>query len=138
MAFNVYNANGQMVLQNQPSSFTISNLEPNKTYTNYKVEDTNTGKTITLKPFMTSTKPATSVSADVSEMNLSLSSNNQGTINITYAPEDTTDTVKFTSGDLNIATVSDEGVITAKNVGNTYITVLLGAQSTSVKVNVAN
>ena len=137
MPYNVYDENGTKILQDQPSTFTINNLTPLKSYSNYKIEDTQTGKTLVMRPFSTSAKPATGVSVQFNNVSLDLNNNKTSQINVTPVPADTTDTTNFTSSNSSIATVSGTGLITAVGVGTTDITVLVGAQSTTVTVSVS-
>lgn len=137
MPYNVYDENGTKILQDQPSTFTINNLTPLKSYSNYKIEDTQTGKTLIMRPFSTSAKPATGVSVQFNNVSLDLNNNKTSQINVTPVPADTTDTTNFTTSNSSIATVSGTGLITAVGVGTTDITVLVGAQSTTVTVSVS-
>lgn len=137
MPYNVYDENGTKILQDQPSTFTINNLTPLKSYSNYKIEDTQTGKTLVMRPFSTSAKPATGVSVQFNNISLDLNNNKTSQINVTPVPADTTDTTNFTTSNSSIATVSGTGLITAVGVGTTDITVLVGAQSTTVTVSVS-
>ncbi|QHJ79144.1 MAG: hypothetical protein [Caudoviricetes sp.] len=137
MPYNVYDENGTKILQDQPSTFTINNLTPLKSYSNYKIEDTQTGKTLVMRPFSTSAKPATGVSVQFNNVSLDLNNNKTSQINVTPVPADTTDTTNFTTSNSSIATVSGTGLITAVGVGTTDITVLVGAQSTTVTVSVS-
>lgn len=137
MPYNVYDENGTKILQDQPSTFTINNLTPLKSYSNYKIEDTQTGKTLVMRPFSTSAKPATGVSVQFNNVSLDLNNNKTSQINVTPVPSDTTDTTNFTTSNSSIATVSGTGLITAVGVGTTDITVLVGAQSTTVTVSVS-
>lgn len=137
MPYNVYDENGTKILQDQPSTFTINNLTPLKSYSNYKIEDTQTGKTLVMRPFSTSAKPATGVSVQFNNVSLDLNNNKTSQINVTPVPVDTTDTTNFTTSNSSIATVSGTGLITAVGVGTTDITVLVGAQSTTVTVSVS-
>lgn len=137
MPYNVYDENGTKILQDQPSTFTINNLTPLKSYSNYKIEDTQTGKTLVIRPFSTSAKPATGVSVQFNNVSLDLNNNKTSQINVTPVPADTTDTTNFTTSNSSIATVSGTGLITAVGVGTTDITVLVGAQSTTVTVSVS-
>ena len=136
MSYNVYNENGQLVLQNQPSSFTINNLEPLKTYSNYKVEDNQTHKTIVLKPFKTSAKPVQEIHINNPVINLSLSGNKTEQISFTTTPSDNTDTTTFTTNNQSIATVNGNGLVTAVSEGSTTIAVLVGSKSQPVQVNI--
>lgn len=137
MPYNVYDENGTKILQDQPSTFTINNLTPLKSYSNYKIEDTQTGKTLVMRPFSTSAKPATGVSVQFNNVSLDLNNSKTSQINVTPVPADTTDTTNFTTSNSSIATVSGTGLITAVGVGTTDITVLVGAQSTTVTVSVS-
>lgn len=137
MPYNVYDENGTKILQDQPSTFTINNLTPLKSYSNYKIEDTQTGKTLVMRPFSTSAKPATGVSVQFNNVSLDLNNNKTSQINVTPVPADTTDTTNFTTSNSSIVTVSGTGLITAVGVGTTDITVLVGAQSTTVTVSVS-
>lgn len=137
MPYNVYDENGTKILQDQPSTFTINNLTPLKSYSNYKIEDTQTGKTLVMRPFSTSAKPATGVSVQFNNVSLDSNNNKTSQINVTPVPADTTDTTNFTTSNSSIATVSGTGLITAVGVGTTDITVLVGAQSTTVTVSVS-
>lgn len=137
MPYNVYDENGTKILQDQPSTFTINNLTPLKSYSNYKIEDTQTEKTLVIRPFSTSAKPATGVSVQFNNVSLDLNNNKTSQINVTPVPADTTDTTNFTTSNSSIATVSGTGLITAVGVGTTDITVLVGAQSTIVTVSVS-
>lgn len=137
MPYNVYDENGTKILQDQPSTFTINNLTPLKSYSNYKIEDTQTGKTLVMRPFSTSAKPATGVSVQFNNVSLDLNNNKTSQINVTPVPADTTDTTNFTTSNSSIATVSGTGLITAVGVGTTDIIVLVGAQSTTVTVSVS-
>ena len=137
MPYNVYDENGTKILQDQPSTFTINNLTPLKSYSNYKIEDTQTGKTLVMRPFSTSAKPATGVSVQFNNVSLDLNNNKTSQINVTPVPADTTDTTNFITSNSSIATVSGTGLITAVGVGTTDITVLVGAQSTTVTVSVS-
>lgn len=137
MPYNVYDENGTKILQDQPSTFTINNLTPLKSYSNYKIEDTQTGKTLIMRPFSTSAKPATGVSVQFNNVSLDLNNNKTSQINVTPVPADTTDTTNFITSNSSIAAVSGTGLITAVGVGTTDITVLVGAQSTTVTVSVS-
>ncbi len=55
-------------------------------------------------------------------------------INVTVSPVDTTDEVTFSSADESIATVTDDGKITAVAEGETVVTVACGAFSFDVQV----
>ena len=58
-------------------------------------------------------------------------------LNAAAAPEDTTDTLMFVSGDESIATVTADGRVTAVAPGNTVITVSCGEFSVECAVAVA-
>ena len=51
---------------------------------------------------------------------------NSWLLNVTLTPEDTTDEVKFESADPSVATVTDEGRVTAIGAGQTTITIACG------------
>lgn len=136
MPYNVYDGNGNKILQDQPSTFTLNNLAPVTTYSNYKVEDTQTGKTVVLKPFKTSAKPATGVTVGQGIVNLSLSNNQTTQITPTVTPQDTTDVVSYTTSNQSIATVNGNGLVTGVGQGTAFITVLAGSQNTNVQINV--
>lgn len=138
MPYNVYNGNGTKILQDQPSAFTVANLSPLKEYDNYKIEDTTSGKTLILKPLKTSSKPADDVSVTEPILNLDLKSNPSMQINVVVSPTDTTDVTNFTVTDSTVAKVSGNGLATAVGVGSTNVTVMTGAQTATVKINVAN
>ncbi|QHJ81974.1 MAG: hypothetical protein [Caudoviricetes sp.] len=136
MPYDVYDGNGNKILQDQPSTFTVTNLSPLKTYSNYKVVDTVTGKSIVLKPLQTSSKPATDVTTSQPILNLDVHNNPQMQISVQVSPQDTTDTTSFTTSDATVATVSGSGLVSAVGNGSTYVTVLVGSQTASVQINV--
>lgn len=136
MPYDVYDGNGNKILQDQPSTFTVTNLSPLKTYSNYKVVDTVTGKSIVLKPLQTSSKPATDVTTSQPILNLDVHNNPQMQISVQVSPQDTTDTTSFTTSDATVATVSWSGLVSAVGNGSTYVTVLVGSQTASVQINV--
>lgn len=55
-------------------------------------------------------------------------------LEVTFEPADTTDTVSYASGDTNVATVTDEGLITVVGDGETTITITCGAVEKTVKI----
>jgi len=55
-------------------------------------------------------------------------------LNVTLHPVDTTDTVHFVSGDESVATVDEEGRITAVGVGETVITVSCGEAKATCQI----
>lgn len=55
-------------------------------------------------------------------------------LHVKVTPEDTTDTISYTSEDESIATVSDNGRITAVSEGKTVITIRCGTQSMTCPV----
>lgn len=136
MPYDVYDGNGNKILQDQPSTFTVTNLSPLKTYSNYKVVDTVTGQSLLLKPLQTSSKPATGVTTSQPILNLDVHNNPQMQISVQVSPQDTTDTTSFTSSDATVATVSGSGLVSAVGNGSTYVTVLVGSQTASVQINV--
>lgn len=136
MPYDVYDGNGNKILQDQPSTFTVTNLSPLKTYSNYKVVDTVTGKSIVLKPLQTSSKPATDVTTSQPILNLDVHNNPQMQISVQVSPQDTTDTTSFTTSDATVATVNGSGLVSAVGNGSTYVTVLVGSQTASVQINV--
>ena len=138
MPYDVYDGNGTKILQDQPSAFTVNNLAPLKTYSNYKVVDTVSGKTLILKPLQTSSKPAEEVSTTQTILDLDLKSNPSMQINVVVSPTDTTDGTNFSVTDKSIATVSGNGLVTAVGVGSTNVTVMTGSQVATVQINVAN
>lgn len=58
----------------------------------------------------------------------------QWLLNVVPTPANTTDTVTYTSGDESVATVSDDGKITAVANGETVITITCGSVSVECKV----
>lgn len=133
MSFNVYDENNNLRLQDQQNSFTINNLEPLHTYSNWKIV-TSEGKTMILKPFSTTTQPATSVDVQYKVVNLDTNSNQTTQITPTVLPADTTDSVNYTSPDSEVATVSPSGLVTAVGKGSCDITVLAGSANTYVHI----
>lgn len=136
MTYNIYSPDGQKILQNQPSQITLNNLQPLHTYSNYKIEDNETGKTITLKPFSTYSKPVQSINISNPVINLSLSGNKSEQITFTTEPNDNTDLTNFTTSNQSVATVNGNGLVTAVGQGTATIAVLVGAKSQPVQVNV--
>lgn len=136
MPYDVYDGNGNKILQDQPSSFTVNNLSPLQTYSNYKIVDTVSGQSLVLKPLHTSSKPATSVSTTQPILNLDVHNNPQMQITVSVEPKDTTDTTTFTTSNSSVATVNGSGLVSAVGNGSTFVTVLAGSQSTAVQINV--
>ena len=56
---------------------------------------------------------------------------------ITLSPEDTTDQVKFSSADESVATVDDNGLITAVAEGSTVVTVTCGKAKLEIEITCA-
>ena len=56
------------------------------------------------------------------------------TLNVSLTPADTTDTVTYSSSDESVATVSDQGVVTAEGAGTAIITASCGSASAQCSV----
>lgn len=57
-------------------------------------------------------------------------------LDVTLTPENTTDTIMWSSSDMNVATVDDKGVITGVSNGNAAITATINGHSATVNVTV--
>ena len=87
------------------------------------------------KPEQPSTIPVDSVSLDKTE--LSLIEGGSETLTATVAPGNATDkTVNWSSGDATIATVEQNGKVTAVKEGHTTVTATAGGKSASCTVTV--
>lgn len=94
-------------------------------------------KTITVKVVSTSGDSSSSVpceSISIDESEITLSEGNNQTLTVTLYPVSTTDTLSWTSDDTSIATVNQNGVVTAVKAGTTFINVYCGDQSDFCKV----
>lgn len=80
------------------------------------------------------TIPATKIS--VSKTTLTLKANTTESLSANVTPANTTDTVSWKSGDEKIATVDENGKVTAVSVGKTTITATAGAYSATCEVTV--
>ena len=72
-------------------------------------------------------KPATAIKLDKTELTLDLNGDKTGKITATVEPTDTTDKVAWDSKDKTIATVDENGNVTAVAEGKTTITATIGA-----------
>lgn len=80
------------------------------------------------------TAPCTGVTLDKTEVTLTV--NETVELKATVAPEGTTDTLSWTSSDEKVATVDENGKVTAVAVGTADITVTCGEKSATCKVTV--
>ena len=81
-------------------------------------------------------KPLTQI--EINKESMTIQSGGTETLSVIYTPEDTTDDkeVTWTSGDETIATVDNNGVVTAQSAGTTTITATVGNCSDSCTVTV--
>ena len=79
--------------------------------------------------------PCAGITLDKTELTF----NGEGTetLVVTVTPEDTTDSIIWTSSNMRVATVSNDGVVTAVANGNATITATCGSQSVSCNVIVS-
>ena len=78
--------------------------------------------------------PATDITLD--KTSLTLTNNATATLKATVTPEDTTDTVTWSSSNPDVATVDENGVVTAKANGTATITAKAGGHSATCEVKV--
>ena len=79
--------------------------------------------------------PCESISIDKKE--ITLSKGNRETLTVTLYPVSTTDTVLWSSDDNSIATVNQDGIVTAVKAGTTFINVHCGNKSDFCKIIVS-
>ena len=108
----------------------------------------NTVDELKIDKFVTVTDPSANIEAAVTHeipvssitLNPTTTAVSKGgtvTIEATVLPEDATDpSVTWTSGDPDVALVSDEGVVTGVNFGTTTITATAGNKSATCEVTV--
>ena len=123
--FDVYNGPGEKLADNQPSPFTIEGLEPNKTYSDWKIAYAGSDVKVDFPEF--TTKPRLLTSFRVDNTNISGEAGGTATANLSYfTPADATDkSVKVGIEDNTVATITDNG-------DNTYTLNLLKAGTTKV------
>lgn len=78
--------------------------------------------------------PATGLTLD--KTSLELEYGQKGQLNATVTPSDSTDTVTWSSDKPDIATVDDNGNVTAKGIGSATITATAGSQTATCEVDV--
>ena len=82
--------------------------------------------------------PATGITLDKNSLALSMKgSNNTAKLTATVTPEDTTDTVVWSSSDTKVATVDANGNVTAVGVGTATITAKAGDKTATCTVTVS-
>ena len=79
--------------------------------------------------------PCTNLMMDGGKMELG--QDGKKLLNVRVYPEDTTDTLIYTSGDEAVVTVSEDGTVTAVGEGTTVITVQCGSQQIKCNVTVS-
>lgn len=80
--------------------------------------------------------PCQSVTADLTEISFSQLGQTQQ-LSVVLNPENTTDTVIYASADEDIATVDEDGLITAVSEGQTTVTVICGKAKTEIQITCA-
>ena len=90
--------------------------------------------TLTVLPASTVTKPATGVTINDSDLTMNIGDEHQ--VDFTVQPSDTTDTPVWTSSDNSVATVDQNGKITAVGEGDAVITVTINGHSDTINVTV--
>lgn len=93
-----------------------------------------TGSVYTDNVVLNVTTPATGV--DITDSDFILDKNNNKTLNAIVTPSDTTDSMIWSSSNNLVATVDNNGKVTAIDRGEATITVTVGSVSDTVKVNV--
>ncbi len=79
--------------------------------------------------------PCTALTADPTEVLFTAAGETQQ-LKVTASPENTTDTLTYTSNDSTVVTVDDKGLVTAVGEGSTSIVVTCGSQQIEVPVTV--
>ena len=116
--------------------FFVRYLLPNMKDEPIQTEPFETTQVIETEPVETTeyTNPCTNLSIDGGKMELG--KDGKKLLNVRVYPEDTTDTVVFSSADESIAAVSEDGTVTAVAEGQTVITIQCGSQQISCNVTV--
>ena len=79
---------------------------------------------------------SSATSMDVNDFESTMSVGGSQTISVVLYPEDAEDTVKYSSSNTSVATISQGGKISAKSVGRTNITVTAGSVTQTMQLTV--
>lgn len=138
MSYNVYQGDNLIAENIEEKEYTVEGLTPNTDYS-FSVSQVIGNKESEKATVSVKTKPVSVVSVTVAPKTNNLEVDDTRQLNVTIEPSNATNQdVTYSSSDDGIATVNNDGLVTAIAEGEATITVTVDGKSDTATVNVTD